>query len=384
MVAALILVSAMTGCASATDAASGPRPGDRVDPERMAAVAADAGATADEIVEAGVAVDADRSGDGALLVTYSVSGDDDEGLSQAAWRLYDAHGDPAATGDAGDTSEGAAQASVVGSDRGFLLTPASGRRQHLASDGESTDVRSVPDPLTTRPGDVLLGGTFEGELDGESGLGYRSDPGLLFHAGPSTDDGFQGRALAPDGTQWYASLAADPEDTTMPVYRADGDRWVPVAPMAPPPGAVGVGSSLTATDSWTAIPVLRWNDPGETGEEADGAEFVGVAVRSATAPDDATWELREPELSSSGGPGGTWDQVELLPLDDNAVLLLADAVAPHLLDLATGRAAPFREPGAGDGWSYEVGSDGIYATHPGHADARFTADRGETWERLPH
>lgn len=123
------------------------------DEQHEAEVAADADATAAEIIEAGRPQGVAAAGD-VTMVVYGVSPEDDEGAPQSAWRLYDARHDPLADGSLG-RQDGATR--IVGVGDGFLLIDELGPgRTFVDTAGRARPVQAVDRVRATRRGDVAL------------------------------------------------------------------------------------------------------------------------------------------------------------------------------------------------------------------------------------
>ncbi len=374
--AATALVATLAACGTSTsgDGGDGGSPDgkvdrDRVDSDRMLEVADDEDATAAEVVEAGRAVDADRAGDGSLLVTYTVHNDDDEGRSAAAWRLYDAAGVPVSEGDAGVVFEGHAYAQVWGLEEGFLVQDADYPEQFhvVATDGTVTDVRTTREPMVARPGDVPVSQSdFKARL-------FRPETATVFRALPDAGRDAQGWALADDGTLWSHDWSSAGE---VPVRRSAGRAWESVPPVQLD-GEGGFTSSfgLAVAGDWVAVALLGSPDN-------EGYSMVtGVAVRPAGGPADAPWTTVGP------GPlaGRRWYDVPLRAVDDHTVMVDDSDQPRFLLDLETQQWVGRLELPDPDEYSnLEVGRDGVYAFTGDTANGYFTDDLGKTWELLPH
>lgn len=152
---ALVLVGTF-GALVRSAAEGGPSLLSHLDPHREWAVAGDADATVDDVVEVGVPVAAVASGSH-TLVSWRAEPDDDEGANQAVWRLYDGRGGHVAEGRLGLVSEQGAIPDLFAVPDGFLLrTYTDGSLRHIASDGTVTRVPTSSSRLPAQPGDVLL------------------------------------------------------------------------------------------------------------------------------------------------------------------------------------------------------------------------------------
>lgn len=360
-VASVLLVS----CGD-TGAAGGPADlGDDIDHDRMYAVAGDEDATPREIVEAGRAIEAAHDGAGHVMVVYTVHNDDDEGLSQAAWRVYDDEGDVVAEGPAGTTEEGYASAEVEPLADGFVLREEGGRSYVVTGAGDREKLATVR-PQAPRPGDVPF-----------SGFGYRVlRPSVpeVFRSTADLPHNPQGWALAADGTEWLHRVSRS-VDAVPRIERAVGDGWETVAPIPIPPGQYVGSLTLTAAGEWVAVAIFDPDDQDYL------QELVAFAVRPTGAPADEPWRMVD------ASDVDTTDSYGAMIVGAVGGTLVVDPVtgqAPYLVDVATGGIAQLRPPTDEEGWYYEPRADGLYASNGRHAAARFSPDLGRTWEQLPH
>jgi hypothetical protein len=126
------------------------------DQKREWRVAGDPDATADEIIDAGRAVDVAIGGQ-TTLITYIVQSDDDEGPQQGAWRLYDESGKAVADDRLGVVSEQGAGAGATATDDGFLLE--SYTEPHLITiypDGTTRPAKIVDRSRPVQAGDLYV------------------------------------------------------------------------------------------------------------------------------------------------------------------------------------------------------------------------------------
>lgn len=140
----------LTGCGAATTPASASGP------HREWRVAEDPDATVEDIVEVGSPTVAKTSGD-RTMVAWTAEPEDDEGRTQAAWRMYDAQGQRVAQGRLGIIAEASAVPSIWAVPDGFLLqTYTDHDLLHFSPTGASTPVPASRSSVPTRPGDLLL------------------------------------------------------------------------------------------------------------------------------------------------------------------------------------------------------------------------------------
>lgn len=339
--------------------------GDGVDRERMYRVAQDVNATPSEVVEAGRAVDAARSGR-YVLVAYTVHNDTDEGRSAAAWRLHDGDSGTVAEEYAGETDEGSAHPQVYSVPQGFLVSDQDGPWWHLGIDGIRTRVIRAGSPMVPQPADVPV-------TDGSPRL-FRPATRTLFTAAPRPTRQWQGWAVADDGTLWMQG-SGTVRNGPVPFFRsAAGRPWQPVSPYNPGKGRWVDGLGLASVGSRLVAPVLAETLP-------DRARLVALIVRPDAGPADQPWQVLRPSREAAAI---NWFDVRVSAADDTTALVASSNAKQYLVDLtdATWRSMP--SPTDEDDWSYESESGRIYATHSKHADAWFTDNWGEGWERLPH
>ncbi len=361
------VVTVSIAAAALTIGCSGPaglHPVDRVDADRMRDVAGDEGASPAEIVQAGSARDAARSRD-AVLVAYTVHGGTSEGRSAAAWRLYDADGDRVAEAYAGLTEEGSAHADVIALPDGFLVADQEGPWWYVATDGAREKVSRTTEPMAARPGDV--------PLDDGSGRLFRPATRTLFSAAPEPRRHRQGWVAAADGTVWMQGAGIG--NGAVPFFRSTGGRpWEPVASHDPGRRRWVSGLALAAVGDRIVVPVLA------EGRRPDRARLESLLVRSATAPADQPWQV----LAVRDAGEDNWWDVRVAALDATTALVGAWGSQQYVVDLTDATWRSMEAPTDEDSWSYETENGRIYATHFDHADAWFTDDRGESWDRLPH
>lgn len=358
MVSAAVLSMLLAGC----DRAGEPAVGDRVDRDTMRAVADDEGATADQVVRAGRAVDAASSGS-TTLVTYTVHAGTSEGRSAAAWRLYDAGGDAVATGHAGVTQEGAASPHVVAVPDGYVVSETDGPVWHVSDDGTSERVaRATRRPV--RAGDVPLG-------YGSTRL-YRPSERTTAATSPPMARNAQGWTVTGDGILWVQRPG---RVGTVPFHRSTpAGTWEVAATYAPRRNHVVSGFALTAVGEHVVVPVVA------EGRDLEKAALVGLLVRSNGAPADRRWRL----LEAGGVAGDSWWDVRVVAVDATTVAVSTWGAPPYLVDVGAEAWQPMRAPTDEHGWTYEYERGRVYATHDDHADARVSTNRGDSWTRLPH
>jgi hypothetical protein len=166
--------------------------------EREWEVAADANATADEIIDAGHASDIATSTD-QMVVTWEVQPEDDEGPYQGAWRLYDRDKGQVADGTFGTVREASARIDAAPLGDGFLLTDYRKHDQYVVND-KGRLARARFD--ASKPGPSLAGGvlTSDGE-DGTWSVVLPSARRVVRLTDLPTKD-VQGMELTSDGTVW--------------------------------------------------------------------------------------------------------------------------------------------------------------------------------------
>ncbi|QIK65646.1 hypothetical protein G7072_04215 [Nocardioides sp. HDW12B] len=358
----------LTGCGAGAEGgseATSPS-GDRLDADRMGDVARDPSASADEIVDAGRAVDAAASGD-TVLVTYTVDQGTSEGRSAGAWRLYDAEGDAIATERAGVTEEGASTPDVTGLPDGYLLREnPGGSLWHVAADGASEKVARADGPQRARAGDVPLD-------DGTARL-YRPADRTVLEAAPVADRDRQGWTVTDDGVLWQQLLG---RNDRVPFERSTPDgRWEPAATYRSRPDRIVTNLALTAVGERIALPLTAEGDDPTT------ASLVGLLVRDADAAPGSPWQV----LAARDVPGEGWWDARLAAVDDTTAAVSTYGDAPYLVDVTGGDGGWTRMPLPTDeeGWVVEFDGGRAHATHSDHADAWVSDDRGVTWDRLPH
>ena len=347
------------GCGTAVE----PVPGDEVDHRRMQSVAEDESATAQQIVEAGSAVDAAGSGR-TTLVAYSVHPGTSEGRSAAAWRLYTPDGDTIASERAGVTHEGAAAPDVVALPDGYLVSDAEGPIWHVALDGTREKATRAEGPLVAQAGDVPL-------HDGTTRL-YRPLTGTLFSAAPKAPGNRQGWTVTDAGSVWVQRLG---RSGRIPFHRSTvAGTWEPAATYHPGRGRSVSGLALTAVGRHVVVPLVA------EGRDLAKATLVGLLVRPSDAPADRPWRLRRaPDVAGTG-----WWDVRAMAVDATTVAVGSWGSAPYLVDVVGGGWKRMAAPTGEHGWSYEVEDGRVYATHSDHADGWYSDDRGESWHALPH
>lgn len=349
------LTLALAGCGSGTDAPSGAPP---VDPERMWEVAADPDATAEEIIEAGRPARLSFAGDDAVLVTFVVESEDDEGPQASAWRLYDDEGATVADGRGVRVFEASALPELWDLDDGVLVQPTEGQPTWhvVTSAGEVEEVPVVEGPTATQPDDVALGLPYffrPGEGDGP-GVVHRL-PDLR----PIGQDVFE-IAIDADGGVW-ATPNADGARLRVPTSTDGREPWTEV-PLPVPPQTFPDG--VQVSDELVYVPLLAGN-MGET--------LASLAVRDAAAPAAEEWR----SVSLEGLEVQEWYGPSLDVMADGR-LLLGDTGPSWFIgteegdweqvDLADDGAGALRER---DGVLYDLGT--------GADPVQVSEDGGETW-----
>jgi hypothetical protein len=357
-VSAAVLSTLFAGCGSPGE----PVAGDRVDRDTMRAVADDEGATADQVVRAGRAVDAASSGR-TTLVTYTVHAGTSEGRSAAAWRLYDEGGDVIATEHAGVTNEGAASPHVVAVPDGYVVSETDGPVWHVSGDGNTERVsRTGRRPV--RAGDVPLG-------FGSTRL-YRPSDRTRSASSPPLSGNPQGWTVTEDGILWVQRPG---RAGTVPFHRSTrAGTWEAAATYRPRRGHVVSGFALTAVGDHVVVPVVA------EGRDLEKATLVGLLVRPSGAPADLRWRL----LEAVDVVGDSWWDVRVAAVDATTVAVSTWGSPPYLVDVGEEVWEPVQAPTDEHGWTYEYERGRVYATHDDHADARVSTNRGDSWTRLPH
>ncbi len=107
------------------------------------------------------------------------------------------------------------------------------------------------------------------------------------------------------------------------------------------------------------------------------ALIVRLDADSANRP----WQVLRPPCEAAAI---NWFDVRVVAADDTTALVESGDAEQYLVNLtdATWRAMP--SPTDEDDWRFESESGRIHATHGEHADAWFTDNWGESWERLLH
>jgi len=342
--AVLMIAVLLSGCGLVAESA----PHDRIDRSWMRNVAENPDATAEQVVDAGSAVDAASVG-GTTLVTFVVHQGTSEGRSAAAWRLYDAHERPIGTEHAGVTTEGAASAAVLAIPDGYLVREIDGPIWRLSLDGARVKVRQAEALIPPQPGDVPLD-------DGTTRL-YRPASGTVFTAAPRADGDRQGWAVTDAGTIWVQRLGRTGQ---VPFARSSAwGTWEPVASYSPRRGQAVNSLALTAVGGMLVVPVTA------EGKDLETATLVGLLMRSDDAPAGQPWEL----LEAQGIGGTTWWDARASVVDETTVAVGTWGQAPHLVDLTDRTWQRMEPPTAEHGWDYHFEDGTVYATHSEHADA---------------
>lgn len=363
---------ACTGAGTEDSDNAGGTGGDRVDADRMAEVAEDSSATADEIVDAGRPVDAATGPGRTHLITYTVDPPTSEGRSASAWRLYDHRGRDLATGLSEVTLEGAATPFVRAVADGYLLIGPAGRATfHITATGTIRQVRDA----TSRPpaaGDLA-------PIYGSARL-YRPEDRIMFTPTPAAGD-WQGWTVTDDGSLVRQLGYADGEIQFQ--RSAGGSKWEPIAGHKTTPRTYIPSLTLTAVGDHVVTALTT------EGSDLEHATLDGLLVRRTDAPSDAAWKFLPTDVPGDADSGrDRWWEPAVRTLDDTTVALVptgeSAANGTFLVDLTTSTWTRLPAPGTEGGWEYEFEDGRIYAIHPERSHTRVSTDLGATWTRLPH
>lgn len=356
----LLLGAGLSACASESDVPTS-KP---FDTERMYRVAADPGASATEIIDAGRPVRVAGTGTGAVVVAYLVESDDDEGPQASAWRLYDAEGERVADGKGSRVFEASAIPDLHPLPDGVLLDRDANDDvyERIAPDGTLSEVPSDREPAPTRAGDLLL----ETPYDGPRSY-YRPSDHTRHRMPPLPRDlgrDLQGSAIDSTGAVWLL----EPWDEDRVTIRRSADGSAPWSTTTVPLPNGGYPSDLVPVGDRVYLPMVG---------EMDGADLVALHVRDVDAPPTAPWEevdLTGLETSQVYGP-------TIEDVGDGRVL-----IGDSSPDWAIGGSGDWERldlPGRDD-WSVTVVDRRLFALgHRSHQGETYVSDDlGETWARL--
>ncbi|WP_456696603.1 sialidase family protein [Aeromicrobium sp. P5_D10] len=224
-------------------------------------------ATAAEIIEvAGAPFDIARSGDGSLLLSFSIRDTEGGEMEKGAWRLLDAEGQVVRSETIATYGE------PHGLDNGFVLVAGESDSPptRIAADGSTSSAGKTRPFVPVKAGDVLIS-------DIEPALFYRPSDGTV-HEMPrppgarSSDDIFQQLAIDDDGTVWGVTNWTD--QTAPLVHSTDGGvTWK--TEQVPMPGGDGGPHGLVASHGVTLLTFA------ELMAEPQGDDNI-VAARIAT------------------------------------------------------------------------------------------------------
>lgn len=329
------------------------------DQKREWRVAGDAKATADEIIDAGGAVDVARSGE-QTLITYRVESDDDEGPQQGAWRLYDTDGKRVADGTLGQVFEAGAVAEVRAAGDRFLLEGyAEPKLISVATDGSTEKITTVSKPRPAKAGDLLL-------EDGEDAgwYAYRPADHTAYRLPKLPTDQPQGVALDDKGVVWVM-LPWDKRTATVASSAGGEKPWrrhriplakggYPVAQLAASAGkvyfATGAGSDMS--------PQLDklWVHPAGSDGKWQEIEPAGIKFKKTTDP-----------------------QLDVLP--DGRLLVYGDLEGPWVQQ-TSGTFEKIKLPKQAPETSVELAGDRLYTTHNAEHVLLMSDDLGQTWTEV--
>lgn len=238
-----LVAGLLTGCASAQ--------------EREWDVASERQASADEIIDAGHAADI-AVGKRAMVVTWEVQPEDDEGPAQGAWRLYDREG-PVADGKFGVVQEASARIDAIPVRGGFLLTDYAKHTQHfLDQDGDLSSAQLEP----AKAGSSLKGGVLvEGPLDGPEGwqVVLPKTREVVRLSPPAAN--VQGVELTSDGTVWVLLPWSSEDGPYRLMHAKDGMAPWTTETIPLPKGTGTSGQGISA--SGDRLFVVGGHDNGE-------------------------------------------------------------------------------------------------------------------------
>jgi hypothetical protein len=279
--------------------------------EREWQVAADADASADDIIQAGHAADV-AVGDRRMLVTWEVEPEDDEGPYQGAWRLYDRKG-VVADGTFGIVRESSAALEVIAVQDGFLLTDYVEHQLHIVDvEGRLVPIRPDEGELgTSLAGGVLL----PDRTTGEAWQVFLPSSLQLVQLTELPDGDVQGIELTSDGTVWVLLPWTDGGPFRI-AHAKDGKPPWTIETLPLPRGSVTSGDGMSsagirvfvaaghARGDRTTIDAILMREVGEARWERVSAE--GISDRLTGLPDIDL--LRKGRLLATVPGEGAWVQ----------------------------------------------------------------------------
>ena len=347
----LVVGLLMTGCASGG--------------ETEWEVAANPRATADEIIEAGHAVDIATSKN-QMVVTWEVEPEDDEGPYQGAWRLYDRETGEVADGTFGTVRESSARIDAVAVRDGFLLTDYVKQARHILD----VEGRLLPARLDKAAlGTSLAGGELIEEPDDAGWSVLLPDQQAVVRLTNLPTRDVQGIQLTSDGTVWVL-LPWTSDGTYRLAHAKDGQ-----------------GPWTTET-----IPLPKGSGTGGEGISAAGKRVFVVAGREKG--DQTTVDV---VLARTAGANGTWKRIDATGIADNLT------TTPHVVVLRKGRLAVLadggawieKQPGSGftelrtprfdENSTAELRADGAWvwaSQQNGGNELHYSYNYGETWREF--
>lgn len=295
-------------------------------------VAADPGATADEIIDAGHAVDIAISKNH-MVVAWEVQPEDDEGPYQGAWRLYDRKTGAVADGTFGTVREASAHIDVVPIRDGFLLTDYVKHAQHIL-DVEGRLLPAQLDEVTL--GTPLAGGVLVEKPDDAGWSVLLPDLKVVQLADLPTRD-IQSVQLTSDGTVWVL-LPWTTDGTYRVAYAKDGE-----------------GPWTTET-----IPL-----PKGSGTSGEGVAAAGKSLFVVAGRDKGDKTTVDVVLARKAGANGEWERIDASGIADNLTS------TPHVVVLRKGRLAVLADGGA---WIEKDGGPGFTELRTPRFDENSTAE----------
>lgn len=329
------------------------------DQKREWRVAGDAKATADEIIDAGGAVDVARSGE-QTLITYLVESDDDEGPQQGAWRLYDTDGKRVADGKLGQVFEASAVARVRAAGDGFLLEGYAGPNLiSVAPDGSTEKIATVAKPRPAEAGDLL----FE-DWENPGWYAYRPADHTAYRLPKLPTDQPQGVVLDDKGVVWVM-LLWDRQTATVASAAGGSKPWqrhrialpkggYPAAHLAASAGKVFFATG-TGGDMSPQLDKL-WVHPAGSGGKWQEIEPTGIKFETTIDP-----------------------RLDVLP--DGRLLVYGDSEGPWVQQ-ASGSFEKITLPKQAPETTVELAGDRLYTTHNAEHVLLMSDDLGETWTEV--
>ncbi|GGO84433.1 hypothetical protein GCM10011584_01960 [Nocardioides phosphati] len=362
LAAAALLAGGAALSACGTQPSPSPAAGHPHDAQREWRVAGDKEATADQIIDAGRPGSVATSGD-RTLTTWQVQPEDDEGPSQAAWRLYDLEGARIADGKLGIVFEQGATTEVVPAPDGFVIDNYSKTPLiHVAPTGALTTIPLHAERRATRAGDVLV----------RAWTGDRSFYRPADHAAyrlPRTPANPQAVQLDETGRVWVMRL-----------WSRDGDARIAsaqggVAPWTTETVDLPAGSSPTVDMAYAGGRLMF---PQRSSTVAEYDEFQAIWSRS-TQPGavDHAWRstpIARDQLTHTVTVG--------LDRTSTGRLLVSGESTPTLLEQADGSLRPLEVPGTTEPAPVQSVADRLYATSWSQAELYVSDDLGKSWTRV--